>query len=1732
MKKLIFCTTVVGALAAHAQTITWQTPQVISGTSDVSTNGTYFGSWAPGDGGANGDPVNGVSFQGNSDLPGFSTTGFDNSYNGYGSPGTTDANYDALLAYAAYDGGSGSASISWSGMTPGAAYEVEFWVEDVRGGFERWETLSGGALTNAVYGTDTSDPVGYNSPLFSGSTNSGYYIIGTFVADGAGSEEILVTPFAGGASSISAQVNLVQVRAVPAATILGSLNVSPAYTNDAGTTVTISAAVTGNPPISFQWQSNGANIDGATNSALTFTATDPSQSAPVTNTYDLVVSNSSGTNTSATVTLTTDPAAAAGAVTNEPPPGALFLGNNVTLSYAISGTSPVWVEWELNGTPIGTFTNIGEATTASLTVSNLQASQGGAYSIIATNQFTTSATNSQAYNLTVNPFTQFTWYASGHITSADATLELFGGATNPAVVYGATGFGDNATTVTLDDGQSITFEPSGTVASGNGTIYVGDFGIWTGSSGNVDFDAVLDGNNTGLMANASSISFLNLTSGNLYGIQIFSLDDRAGNGAPDLVDFQDPNDTTNISPAFLEGANDYALGTFVASGTNQEVILQLPGLTAGGDVLNAAVVYSLPSAPEVWDTLTASPSTNVYAGTAVTLNDALITGLPPFSYQWQANGVNIPNATNSVLTFTATNTSENLVVTNSYALVVANSSGTNTSALVAIAISPAAGPVVTTNEPPPAAVFLGDSVTLSYSVNGTPPLWVEWELNGTPIGTFTNIGEATTTSLTLSALQASQGGNYTVIVTNQFGTNTSPAISLTVHPYTQFTWYAPGHITTADATLGLFGKTNYAGAVDFAEVATTVTLADGTNIDFTGDQSVASTPGNALYGSFAGTITGNASFDAVLDGGNYAGGPKPITITEALTPGNLYAVQLFAIDDRGFNQDNQGVSITNRQVYFQDPADTANVSQTYVEGANDFVLGTFVANGTNQIIIEQLPGITSEGTNNADINAGNINALVFYSLPKAATAWYAPVAIPSADVFSGTAVTLSEPAITGIPPVTGIPPISYQWQSNGVDIIGATNSELTFTATDTTADSISNSYTLVVANTFGTNAKSIALTVNPAAAPVVTTNEPSPVALFLGDGVTLEFAVNGTPPVWVEWELNGAPIGTFTNIGEAATASLTLTGLQASQGGAYTVIATNQFGTNISPAIDLTVNPYTQFTWYATGHITTAEATLGLFGGATNPAVVFGATDFGNTPTTVNLDDGQSITFEPNGTVASGNGTIYVGNFGIWTGSSGNADFDTVLDGNNTGLMANASSITFLNLTPGNLYGLQIFSVDDRSGVGAPDLVDFQDPNDAANISPAFLDGANDYALGTFVASDTNQIVTLQLPGLTAGGDILNAAVVYSLPLAANAWLAPAASPGSAVPSGTSVTLSDALVTGIPPFSYQWQSNGVDIPGATNSVLLLANVLDAQSGNYDLVVANHYGTNTSPALALKVENEPNFNINGQGWTANGAASITNDLLTLTDGNAAEASSFFFDTPMYIGAFAASFTYQDVGGGGADGFTFCLQDEGPAAVGLNGGELGYGGIAPSAAVDFNIYSGGTGKVGYAFSTNGVMTASGPPQGYTPTGSVNMASGDPINVGITYDGSQVTLTLADATVSASFTTNITVGSLQSTNILGASTAYVGFTAGTGSAFSTQTVTNFTFTPLVALSAELALTNNMLAISWPAAVGGYVLQSTTNLTQSWTTVPPPYTIANGEVQVTVPATSGAFYRLQLTP
>lgn len=60
-------------------------------------------------------------------------------------------------------------------------------------------------------------------------------------------------------------------------------------------------------------------------------------------------------------------------------------------------------------------------------------------------------------------------------------------------------------------------------------------------------------------------------------------------------------------------------------------------------------------------------------------------------------------------------------------------------------------------------------------------------------------------------------------------------------------------------------------------------------------------------------------------------------------------------------------------------------------------------------------------------------------------------------------------------------------------------------------------------------------------------------------------------------------------------------------------------------------------------------------------------------------------------------------------------------------------------------------------------------------------------------------------------------------------------------------------LSGTPPFTYQWRSNGVDIPGATASTYTISNVSLAHQAAYSVVVSNSAGSATSSAGQLTVQ---------------------------------------------------------------------------------------------------------------------------------------------------------------------------------------------------------------------------------------------------------------------------------------
>ena len=206
-----------------------------------------------------------------------------------------------------------------------------------------------------------------------------------------------------------------------------------------------------------------------------------------------------------------------------------------------------------------------------------------------------------------------------------------------------------------------------------------------------------------------------------------------------------------------------------------------------------------------------------------------------------------------------------------------------------------------------------------------------------------------------------------------------------------------------------------------------------------------------------------------------------------------------------------------------------------------------------------------------------------------------------------------------------------------------------------------------------------------------------------------------------------------------------------------------------------------------------------------------------------------------------------------------------------------------------------------------------------------------------------------------------------------------------------------------------------------------------------------------------------------GLKLNGSAVHSDDSrLQLTTGAGFQAGSFWFATPVSIKHFTTDYTFQLSGPAPiADGITFTIQGVGAAALGGYGGGLGYGsdriggpaGIQQSIALKFDVYD----NSGEGTDSTGLYVDGAPPIGPSIdlTGSgIVLASGDTMAVHETYDGSLLTITLKDT-----LTGNSISGSIRGdlTQIVGGTTAYVGFTGGTGGLTASQKILSWTFNAL---------------------------------------------------------------------
>lgn len=179
----------------------------------------------------------------------------------------------------------------------------------------------------------------------------------------------------------------------PASTAPQIASQPSSQTVTANQTATFTVAATGNPAPTYQWQNatTDANIAGATSASYTTPATTSSDNGSK---FRVVVSNSAGTITSSTVTLTVDYAPA---ITVQPANQTVLVDHTATFSVTATGNPAPTYQWQ----NAATSANIAGATSASYTTpATAIADSGSTFQVVVTNSV--GSQTSHAATLTVN----------------------------------------------------------------------------------------------------------------------------------------------------------------------------------------------------------------------------------------------------------------------------------------------------------------------------------------------------------------------------------------------------------------------------------------------------------------------------------------------------------------------------------------------------------------------------------------------------------------------------------------------------------------------------------------------------------------------------------------------------------------------------------------------------------------------------------------------------------------------------------------------------------------------------------------------------------------------------------------------------------------------------------------------------------------------------------------------------------------------------------------------------------------------------------------------------------------------------------------------------------------------------------------------------------------------------------------------------------------------------------
>ncbi|MEM7165378.1 MAG: immunoglobulin domain-containing protein [Planctomycetota bacterium] len=968
--------------------------------------------------------------------------------------------------------------------------------------------------------------------------------------------------------------------------------------------------------------------------------------------------------------------------------------------------------------------------------------------------------------------------------------------------------------------------------------------------------------------------------------------------------FQWRKDGTNIPGATGASLTINPVGTGDAGSYDVVVTNVCDSDTSDPAVLTVRVGPSINSQPQ---------SVTICDGGSASFS-VMASGSAPLSYQWRKNGMNIPGATGASLTINPAGTGD----AGTYDVVVSNDCGSATSSGAVLVVN---SPPTITAQPTGGTLCEGDPITFTVAASGTAPLSYQWRKDGT------NIPGANGASYSIAAVATGDAGSYDVLVTNLCGSavggpavlvvRTPPAI--TTHPQ-PVTVCAGGMATfdvtaTGSAPLSYQWRkdgTNIPGATGSSFTINPVSTADAGTYDVvvTNDCGMATAAGAALVVDEAPVITAQPA-DATLCEGDMlslsvtATGTPPISYQwrKDGTPipgatGSSLTINPVSTTDAG----SYDVVVTNHC-----GSETSTAAVVVVRTApaimtepqdvtachGEMVMFSVTATGTAPLSYQwrkdgvPIPGATGSSLTINPVSVGDAGTydVVVTNVCGMATSMGAVLVVNVAPTITvdpmGATVCVGDPVSLSVTAM-GTAPLSYQWRKDGTPIPGATGSSLSFAAA-TVGDA--GSYDVVVSNLCG-DATSAAAVVVVNTPPAITT-DPQSMSACTGDSATFTVTATGTAPLSYQWRKDGM------NIPGATSDTFTINPVSVADAGTYDVVVTNVCGMATSAGAVFTVNEPPTIT------VDPADTTA-----CEGDSVTLSVTATGTMPLTYQWRKdgtpipgatGSSLTFNPVATADAGSYDVMVTNV-----------CDTV-----TSAAAVLTVLTAPTIT--------VNPVDTSACVGA--MASFSVT--ATGSAPLTYQWRFN---GMPIPGATSANLTINPVGLADGGnydvvvsnscgDATSTVAVLTVQEAPTITTDPA---GMTVCAGDNVTFS-VTATGTAPLSFQWRLNGTDIPGATNSTLMINNVAVGDAGNYDVVVTNVCGSDTSQVAALVVQTAPVIDVVPLPITACPGDSVT--FTASASGDPTPTVQWQFNGTDIPGATGNSFTINPVSPADGGSYTF-------------------------------------------------------------------------------------------------------------------------------------------------------------------------------------------------------------------